>query len=318
MMIQLENVTKFYGSFQALGGLTVDVQPGVIGLLGPNGAGKSTLIKALLGLVRLSGGSARVFGLDVRTDAAGVREQVGYMPEDDCIIPGLMGVQSVALAGELAGLPALTALRRAHEILDSVLLGEERYREVQTYSTGMRQRVKLAQALIHAPKLLFLDEPTNGLDPVGREKMLALIRSLSTKNGVSVVISTHILGDIEASCDAALILGRGRLRVYDTIERLRQQVDRSSVVRVHGDVNALSDRLVALGFEVERVAPDALRVHGGHGPREGVGDDVGNEVLLASAEIGAEVREIKRSKNSLEDIYLEAVRATEGAAVGGD
>lgn len=308
MMIQLHEVTKFYGTFQALAGLTVEVRPGAIGLLGPNGAGKSTLIKALLGLVRLTGGSAHVLGLDVRRHAARVREQVGYMPEDDCLIPGLMGVQSVALAGELAGLPALTALRRAHEILDLVLLGEERYREVQTYSTGMRQRVKLAQALIHAPRLLFLDEPTNGLDPVGREKMLALIRSLSRKSGVSVVISTHILGDIEACCDAALILGRGRLLVYDTIERLRQSVDRSCVVRINGDALAFQALLGERGLSVEWLAPDTLRVRG-----EG---EVADAVLRASAGTDAEVREIRRSRNSLEDIYLEAVRATEGVPAG--
>ncbi len=165
MILQLEDVTKNYGRFEALRGLTVDVQPGTIGLLGPNGAGKSTLIKALLGLVKLSGGRARVLGLDVRTPAREIRERVGYMPEDDCTIPGLKGVEAVALAGELAGLPSLTALRRAHEILDYVLLGEERYREVENYSVGMRQKVKLAQALIHAPQILFLDEPTSGLDP---------------------------------------------------------------------------------------------------------------------------------------------------------
>ncbi len=179
MILQLENVTKRYGRFEALAGLTVDVRPGTIGLLGPNGAGKSTLIKAMLGLVKLSGGRARVLGLDVGRQAREIRERVGYMPEDDCTIPGLKGVEAVALAGELAGLPALTALRRSHEILDYVLLGEERYREVENYSTGMRQKVKLAQALIHAPQMLFLDEPTSGLDPAGRERMLRLIRSLS-------------------------------------------------------------------------------------------------------------------------------------------
>ena len=200
MILQLEDVTKFYGSFQALTGLSVGVRPGAIGLLGPNGAGKSTLIKALLGLVSLSRGSARVLGLDVRTQSGQIRELVGYMPEDDCSVAGLKGVESVALAGELAGLPSLTSLRRAHEILDYTLLGEERYREVQTYSSGMRQKVKLAQALIHAPKLLFLDEPTNGLDPAGREKMLRLIRNLAQKQDVSVIVSTHILSDVEACC----------------------------------------------------------------------------------------------------------------------
>lgn len=303
MILELEGVTKFYGSFQALAGLTVKVQPGAIGLLGPNGAGKSSLIKALLGLVRLSGGTAKVLGLDARTHSAEIREQIGYMPEDDCSIAGLAGVQSVALAGELAGLPALTALRRAHEILDYVLLGEERYREIQTYSTGMRQKVKLAQALIHAPKLLFLDEPTNGLDPTGREKMLRLIRSLVEKRGMSVVLSTHILTDVEACCDAALILGSGKLLVYDTIQKLQRSVDPSCTVRATGDIDALVARLTADGRRVEERRDESFLIYG-----EG---DLGAAILAAAEATGACVREIKPSRNSLEDIYLEAVRATD-------
>ncbi len=307
MILQLENVTKRYGSFEALAGLTVDVKPGTIGLLGPNGAGKSTLIKALLGLVKLSGGLARVLGLDVGKQAREIRERVGYMPEDDCTIPGLKGVEAVALVGELAGLPALTALRRAHEILDYVLLGEERYREVENYSVGMRQKVKLAQALIHAPQLLFLDEPTTGLDPVGREKMLRLIRSLAHKRGISVVISTHILSDVEACCDAALILGRGKLLVYDSLTELHQSVDASYRVRVAGDITALCSLLRTRGLKIEHTSADEARVWG-----EG---DVGTAVFAASRACGTVVREITPSRNSLEDIYLEAVRATEGKAL---
>jgi ABC-2 type transport system ATP-binding protein len=303
MILQLDEVTKYYGSFQALAGLTVSVRPGAIGLLGPNGAGKSTLIKALLGLVRLSRGDARVLGLDVRTHSRRIREQVGYMPEDDCSIAGLKGVESVALAGQLAGLGPLTSLRRAHEILDYVLLGEERYREVDTYSTGMRQKVKLAQALIHAPKLLFLDEPTNGLDPVGREKMLGIIRSLARK-GVSVVISTHILTDVEACCDAALIVGRGRLLVYDTIAELSRSVDSSCRVRFAGERETLRAALAARGCAVEESGPEELRVRG-----EG---DLGQAIFAASRDCGVVVREISPSRNSLEDTFLEAVRATEG------
>lgn len=303
MILELQDVTKFYGDFQALAGLTVSVQPGAIGLLGPNGAGKSTLIKALLGLVKLTSGQARVLGLDAASEADRIREQVGYMPEDDCSISGLKGVESVALAGELAGLPALTALRRAHEILDYVLLGEERYREVQNYSVGMRQKVKLAQALIHAPKLLFLDEPTNGLDPTGREKMLLLIRSLSRKLGVSVVVSTHILTDVEVCCDAAMILGRGRLLVYDTLEELKKSVDSTCMVRVDGEIGPLRSALRQAGFQSEATSLDEIRV---------LGDgEVGAAVFAASRSCGVVVREILPARNSLEDIYLQAVRSTE-------
>jgi len=309
MILQLQDVTKFYGGFQALDELSVQVRPGAIGLLGPNGAGKSTLIKALLGLVKLSRGSAKVLGLDVRTESRKIRELVGYMPEDDCSVAGLKGVESVALAGELAGLPARTALRRAHEILDYALLGEERYREVQTYSAGMRQKVKLAQALIHAPKILFLDEPTNGLDPAGREKMLRIIRNLAHKQNVSVIVSTHILSDVEACCDAALILGRGKLLVYDTIDALKRNVDSSYHVRVAGAIGPLCAALEASGCQVESVSHDEARVSGD--------GDVGHEVLVASQACGAVIREITPSRNSLEDIFLEAVRATEGKPVAG-
>lgn len=305
MILQLQDATKFYGSFEALAGLSVSVRPGAIGLLGPNGAGKSTLIKALLGLVKLSSGDAQVLGLDVRTQSRQIREQVGYMPEDDCAIAGLKGVESVALAGQLAGLPPLTALRRAHEMLDYVLLGEERYREVDTYSTGMRQKVKLAQALIHAPKLLFLDEPTNGLDPAGRDKMLGIIRSLAQKAGVSVVISTHILTDVEACCDAALILGRGRLLVYDTIAALSRSVDSSCRVRFSGEGGALGAALAARRCQVEIMGPEEIRVCGD--------GDLGAAIFEASRASGVVVREISPSRNSLEDTFLQAVRATEGS-----
>lgn len=306
MILELEGVTKFYKRFLALDDLTVSVRPGAIGLLGPNGAGKSTLIKALLGLVRLSSGRAKVLGLDARSQSREIRERIGYMPEDDCSIAGLKGVESVALVGELAGLPALTSLRRSHEILDYVGVGEERYREVQTYSTGMRQKIKLAQALVHSPELIFLDEPTNGLDPTGREKMLRLVRNLTQKKGVSVIVSTHILSDIEACCDSALILGRGKLLVYDTLEHLQQVVDPSSRVRVGGDVEPLCRALTSRGIDCEALAPNEVRVRGG--------GDIGLMVFEAAREAGSVVREIAPSRNSLEDAFMRAVRETTGTS----
>lgn len=302
MILELDSVRKSYGRFEALAGLSVSVAPGAVGLLGPNGAGKSTLIKALLGLVALSSGSAKVLGLDVRRDASAIRERIGYMPEDDCNLAGLPGVQSVAMAGELAGLPARTALRRAHEILDLVWLAEERYRPVETYSTGMRQRIKLAQALIHAPKLVFLDEPTDGLDPAGRVRMLRLIRSLVDKHGLSVVLSTHILSDVEQICDAALILGRGRLLMYDTIARLQESVEPGLSLRSAGEIRPLAETLAAAGHRVDVLSPESAFLHG-HG-------DLATAVLAAAHSSGVSLRELAKSRNSLEDIYLEAVRAT--------
>jgi ABC-2 type transport system ATP-binding protein len=308
MLLELDDVTKTYGSFTALAGISVRVEPGAIGLLGPNGAGKSTLIKALLGLVSLTRGRAKVLGLDPRTENRRILEQVGYMPEDDCAIAGLKGIEAVRLVGELGGLPERTALRRAHEVLDHVTVGEERYREVDTYSTGMRQKIKLAQALVHAPRLLFLDEPTNGLDPVGREKMLALIRSLVQKAGISVVVSTHILTDVEACCDAALILGRGRLLVYDTLTALRRSVDPSCRVRVSGTLAPLANALLTNGHRVETIGPEEMQVSNIQG---GGGDgELGSAVLAAAQRTGVAVREISASRTSLEDIFLTAVRAT--------
>jgi len=298
MILDLRSVTKFYGGFKALDDVTVAVRPGTTGLLGPNGAGKSTLIKSLLGLVRLTSGMASVLELDARTRSREIRQKTGYMPEDDCYLAGLAGVQAVAFSGELAGMPPRTALRRAHEMLDYVGIAEERYREVQTYSTGMKQKIKLAQAIVHSPSLVFLDEPTNGMDPQGRERMLRLIRQLPEK-GVSVVVSTHILHDVEACCDSVLILGRGRLLVYDTLENLRTSTNGSYRVRFTGSGDAFAKALAGLGcpsrgsgdgeFEVLGAAPEA--------------------VFRAARESGAVIRQLASSRTSLEEIFLKAVGA---------
>jgi len=300
MIIQLKGVSKFYGGFQALSNVSAAVQPGAIGLLGPNGAGKSTLIKSLLGLVRLTSGDAQVLGMDVRRQSREIRQRVGYMPEDDCYLAGLPAIQAVAYAGELAGLPPRTALRRAHEVLDYVGLAEERYREVQTYSTGMKQKMKLAQALIHAPKLVFLDEPTSGLDPQGRERMIKLIQNLAQKKGVSVVISTHILHDVEASCDSVLILSRGALRVYDTIANLRSSVKETWSVRITGDLTVFTKALVARGCAVRP---------SGHEEIEVAGPDASDHVFRAATEAGVIVRHVEAARTSLEEIFLDAVGA---------
>jgi len=299
-VLELEGVTKEYGRRRALDGVSFRLQPGVVGLLGPNGAGKSTLIKTLLGLVQLDQGGARVLGLDCRAQFRAVRQRVGYMPEDDCILPGLRGVEAVAYTGELSGLPRRVALRRAHEVLDLVGIAEERYREVQTYSTGMRQKQKLAQALVHDPRLVFLDEPTSGLDPLGRERMLRLIRSLFDLAGVSVVLSTHILRDVETVCDAVVILGSGRLLVHDSVATLRKPVAESLVVSLDAPSAAYAEALRADGARFEERRAGELRLFGD--AREAAG-----LALRAAQRSGAVVRRLERGRNSLEDIYLEAV-----------
>jgi ABC-2 type transport system ATP-binding protein len=276
-VLEIEQVTKRYRDSMALDGVSFTLEPGVFGLLGPNGAGKSTLIKALMGLVRISSGEARVLGLDSKRDFRHVRELVGYMPEDDCVFPGLQGIESVAYAGELSGLPRVDALRRSHEVLDYVGLGEERYREVQTYSTGMRQKQKLAQAIVHDPRIVLLDEPTSGLDPLGRKRMLKLIRGLYDRTQTSVVLSTHILHDVEEICDSVVILGHGRLLVHDTMENLSRPADDS----------------VKLGLEqAEPAFGEAL---------------AGAQAMEAARATGVLLRRIESGRNTLEEIFLEAV-----------
>jgi ABC-2 type transport system ATP-binding protein len=299
-MIKLNAVSKFYGGFKALDSLTVDVRPGAIGLLGPNGAGKSTLIKALLGLVRITSGEAKVLDLDARRQAREIRQRVGYMPEDDCYLAGLGGVQSIAYTGELAGLPPRVALRRAHEMCDYVGIAEERYREVQTYSAGMKQKVKLAQALIHGPKIVFLDEPTTGLDPTGRERMLRLMKTLPEKRGVSVIVSTHILHDVEVCCDSVLILGHGRLLVYDELKNLRRAVEPSLTIRVTGDAAPFAKALTGLGFPTEAIDEDWTRTLGD-------AEAISAVIFEAARQASVTVRQIEPGRTSLEDIYLKAV-----------
>src|SRR5688572_3763183 len=210
-VVELERVTVTYGRQAALRDVTVAFPAGAVGLLGRNGAGKSTLLKALLGFVHPDTGVMRVLGLNARRSTLAIRARLGYMPENDAQIPGMNAVTFVAYCAELSGLPRADAMQRAHEVLYYVGLGEARYRNLETYSTGMKQRIKLAQALVHDPDLLFLDEPTNGMDPRGREEMLELIRDLSHNKGMDVIVSSHLLPDVEYTCDFVVVLDKGAI-----------------------------------------------------------------------------------------------------------
>src|SRR5882757_3250587 len=212
LVVTLEGVTVTYGKNRALREVTSSFAAGAVGLLGPNGAGKSTMIKSLLGFLVPERGRLRVLGLDVAEAPLEIRARVGYMPESDSHIPGMNAVSFVAYCGELAGLPRVDAMQRAHEVLFYVGLGEARYRNVETYSTGMKQRIKLAQALVHDPDLLFLDEPTNGMDPRSRDEMLNLITDLPDRRGCAIILSTHLLPDVERVCDHAVIMHQGAVR----------------------------------------------------------------------------------------------------------
>src|SRR5262245_27957028 len=220
-LFELEQVSHFYGKLCALRDVSLSIPTGAVGLVGQNGAGKSTMLKILLGLLRPTRGAGQVLGHGIRGSGVVLRARVGYMPEAEMVLPGLRGVEFVALAGELSGLPRRHALRRAHEVLSYLGLDEARYRHHEEYSVGMKQRLKLAAALVHDPELLLLDEPTAGLDPEGRESMLQLLRTLAMRHGKSLILSTHLLGDIDRVCESVIILDRGAVVSVGRIDELR-------------------------------------------------------------------------------------------------
>src|SRR5204863_5464918 len=248
-VVTLDHVTVAYGRSPALQDVTTTFASGAVGLLGPNGAGKSTMIKALLGFIVPEQGRMGILGLDVAASSLEIRARVGYMPESDAHIPGMNAVTFVAYCGELAGLPRVDAMQRAHEVLFYVGLGEARYRNVETYSTGMKQRVKLAQALVHDPELLFLDEPTNGMDPKGRDEMLALVRDIAARKGMTLILSSHLLPDVEFACDHVVVLHKGAIATQGPIAALKGPSGRVFELRVKGDEARFADAIRAEGLE---------------------------------------------------------------------
>jgi ABC-2 type transport system ATP-binding protein len=248
--IALEHVNRWYGTHQALKDVCLTMPPGRIGLLGPNGAGKSTLLKILLGLLPPSAGFGRVLGHSLGADGAALRRAIGYMPEADALVPGMRGSDYVALAGELYGMPRKQALRRAHEVLTYLDLEDARYRRLEEYSTGMKQRVKLAQALVHDPPVLLLDEPTSGMDPAGREAMLSLLLSLGRDHGKSMLLSTHLLGDIERVCDQVVILHQGQVLCQGTVTQLCRRRHNRYRLQIQGAAEKFIEELRLEGAEV--------------------------------------------------------------------
>ncbi|MEM1347548.1 MAG: ABC transporter ATP-binding protein [Myxococcota bacterium] len=295
MLFDLENLQKFYGDFEALRGITLQVEEGSIGLLGPNGAGKSTLIKTLLGLLPFSRGSARILGMSLPQGAASIRQIVGYMPENDAYLPYMTAVQYVTFGGELSGMPRTAAFRRAHEVLHYVGLEEARYRKLAGFSTGMKQRVKLAQALVHGPRLVFLDEPTNGLDPKGRNEMLELVEDVKAR-GVNIILSSHLLADVERVCDSVIMMNQGALVHVGTIEALKQGGASVLDVRTKGRAEELAQALEERGFEVER-RPNRLEVHVPEGDR-------GRAILVTARELGIQIRHFMPGELTLEAAFL--------------
>ncbi|MCO8122228.1 ABC transporter ATP-binding protein [Stieleria sp. TO1_6] len=279
--------------------VSLRIPTGVTGLLGPNGSGKSTLIKALLGLLRTQTGSGRVLDHAWPQQSRAIRDSIGYLPEDDCYIAGLEGIESVTLMAQLSGLPTGEALRRSHEMMDFCGFGEERYREVESYSTGMRQKLKFAQTLVHDPPLLILDEPTTGLDPDQRLSMLRRIRNLATQHGKSVILSTHILPDVRTVCDHVVILVAGTVRVMDTLENLSRPVEPTMHLSIMGDPQTLIDRVSSAGHSVRWNAQTGTLTVGGIAP------DQTAQLWSWAAETETAVRRLEPAVNSLEQIFMD-------------
>jgi len=306
-LISLQNIVKDYRRMRALDGISLEIPPGITGLLGPNGAGKSTLIKVILGLVRVTSGQGQVLGFRLGKQGRAIRSRIGYMPEDDCYIPGLKGVEVVQFAACLSGLPNVEALRRAHEILDFCGMKQERYRDIETFSTGMRQKAKFAAAIVHDPELLILDEPTAGLDPEERENLLNRIRILARDANKSVLISTHILPDVQAICDHVLILAKGKLRLSEPLDVLNRPASPVLNLRFLGPEPEFIDALRRAGLEVTRDADDAeWRILSET-------DDPTAVIWRAAAEHEVAIQSLRPALNSLEEIFLQAVQEADHA-----
>jgi ABC-2 type transport system ATP-binding protein len=299
-VIDLDGLTVRLGGRTVLDGLIGNLQGQAIGLLGPNGAGKSTLINTLLGFHSPAQGTARVFGLDAHRDRAQIRQRIGYMPENDSFIGNMSGVRFVRYMAELSGLPPSEALERAHEALFYVGLGEVRYRKVESYSLGMKQLVKLAQALAHGPSLLILDEPTNGLDPMARLRMIQVIKEIRQEGSIRLLISSHLLRDIDETCDEVLILKNGRIAALSNIEHERRSNRNFLELETIGATDQFSNSIRNLGAQcasfpggrIKLVMPDNIAVR---------------DLYVIAAEQGVQIRRMNLRRDSLEDIFLRAM-----------
>ena len=297
MSVTLQDFTITYGDVTAVDRISTTFPPGSTGLLGVNGAGKSSLIKGLLGLVVIRSGSASVLGRDVAQEQKAIRQIIGYMPEDDCLIPGLTGIGMVQYVGELCGMGREDAMQRAHEVLFLVGLEEARYRKVETYSSGMKQRIKLAQALVHDPQLLLLDEPTSGMDPKGRQEILELIQHIAQQRRMSIILASHILMDVERTCERVVIIHRGKVLEQGSVDDLRGSYSGAYSVRVEGDKEAFRK---ALERKKCAVQPDGVHFLDVALP-EGQETDL---ILKTADESGVQLRRLVPSIQTLEDVFV--------------
>lgn len=298
-VIETREFSKTFGSQKALDRVTVTVPAGAVGLLGPNGAGKSTFMKCLLQLIPYTGGSARLLGKEVGKEGREIRRRVGYNPEQDCHVPGMVGCEYVTYCAQLCGIPFQVARQRAHEMLDFVGMGQERYRKIDTYSTGMKQRLKLAQSIVHDPEIVFLDEPTNGLDPKGQAQILDLVQSLWTVHGISVVLSSHLLHDVDRICEQIIIIARGKVLVHDSLSRLKSRRKGAAEVAVDSRADDLRQAFSKQGWPAEVLLNGRVKVE--HGSQDL------NPLMKLMAKMGVSPLEVIPSPNALEEMFVQAL-----------
>jgi ABC-2 type transport system ATP-binding protein len=304
-IIRLENISFSYGAVEAIRNVTLTLPAGIFGLLGPNGAGKTTLIKLLLGFLVPASGRGKIMGQALAEKQKSLRRGIGYMPESECLIPGMDAVSLTAYLGELSGMPRQEAMKRAHDVLYYVGLEESRYRQVETYSTGMKQRLKLAQALVHDPRLLLLDEPTSGMDPAGRKEMLDLIRDIAKKESMNIIISSHLLPDIESTCRQVVIMNQGRVVAEESIAGLKKDNFNVYEIKVVGDPEPFFARLRSLGcgFEEKDQGLFHVLLPGGTAPAA---------LFQAAFQAGVQIRHFRQSRTSLEDAFMDVIKEADG------
>ena len=300
-MIEAKNVIKKYGQVTALDDFTVDIPKGKIGILGPNGAGKSTFVKIALGLIESTSGEITVLGENLDKNSIEIRKKIGYMPEHDCIPNKMTGVEFLIEMGQVSGLDYQTATQRTHEILGHLRMGEEKYRLIEEYSGGMRQKIKLAQGLVHGPELMFLDEPTSGLDPNARQEMLETINGLAEISNTNVLLSTHILQDVETVCDHVIIVNNGKLQIKENVKELVKRQTDTIQIRVGEN----SDEFISILKQNDNKRNIEITDRWIRIPYKN--EESFKEIISAAASAKCQLYEMERISMTMDNIYLEVV-----------
>ena len=295
-IITTKRLNKMYGSHLAIDGINLEIPRGAIGILGPNGAGKSTLFKCLLGLITTTSGEGTVLGHDIRTEGESIRSKIGYMPEYNALDPNLFAVDQVRYAGELLGMNSKTATQRAHEVLEYVGLKDQRYRKIETFSTGMLQATKLACALVHDPEILICDEPTNGLDQRARSFMLQTLKRTVVEGERSVLMSSHVMDDVQEVCDSIVMIHKGKIVLQGYFDDFAEQVDKEIEVVIWGGASRMEEELATDGLEARRLGR-VIRI-------KVESESTVDKILNAAVRAEVQVRQMKEYEPDLEDIFL--------------